>query len=258
MFVYIFLFMSGAILASFIHVYVSRTLRNESIVRPGSHCTNCRHRLKWYELIPIFSYLFQRGRCRKCNAKIGIDSLISEVLLGLLFVIVYWRYGLSADLLIGLVIACLLLAVFLSDFKEMIILDSSLVVSTFLIYIIVYSSLGWRGIYKSFLYGIFAFVLFFLIKILGDKIFKRESLGGGDIKLAFIIGSVLPYDLFLCALIIGSSLALPYALYISNSKKTSELPYGPFLVLGLFLVFLFKNDILDMLNMAVELERIIV
>lgn len=257
MFVYIFLFISGAVFASFIHLYVTRTLHNESIIMPPSHCTNCNHQLKWYELIPIVSYIIQKGRCSKCDTKIGIDSLISEILLGTLFVITYMIYGLTYETLLGFVIACTLLSICLSDFKEMIILDSTTITSGLLIYIIIFASLGLRGLYKSFLYGIFAFVLFILIKILGDKIFKRESLGGGDIKLAFIMGSILPYDLFLVSIMLASTIALPYAMYISYKKSKRELPFGPFLIIGLFIVFLFKNDIINILNMVIGLERIV-
>lgn len=110
----------------------------------------------------------------------------------------------------------------------------------------------WEGLYKSLLYGVFGFVLVFLIKVLGDAAFKRESLGGGDIKFAFLMGSVLPYNLFLVSLLTASSLALPYALYTSISKKTHELPFGPFLALGLFTTFLFESQITEILNILIN------
>ena len=258
MLIYIFMFILGSILASFIHVYVTRLLRGESIINPRSHCINCNHQLKWYELIPIVSYIVQKGKCTKCGSKIGIDSLLYEILLGTLFVIVYARYGFTYNTLIGLIIAIMMISIFISDFKEMIILDSTLIVSGILYYLIIGINLGLTGLYKSFLYGIFAFVLMFIVKIIGDKIFKRESLGGGDIKLAFIMGSILPYNLFLLALIGGSFLALPYALVSTQKTKSHELSFGPFLVLSLFIVFLLKDDIINVLNMIVEIERVII
>ena len=256
--IYIYLFILGSSIASFIHLYVTRTLNEESIVLPRSHCTNCNHMLNWYELIPVFSYLFQRGKCSKCNDKIGADSFICELILGLLYMLVYYVYGLSFNLVIGLVIATTLLSVCISDFKEMIILDSTIICSIVLVYIITFMDLGLRGIYKSFLYGVFAFVLMFLIKILGDSMFNRESLGGGDIKLAFLMGSILPYNLFLASMVLGSFIALPYALSLSNSKDSNgELPFGPFLLIGLFIVFLIKNDIMDLLDALTIAEMII-
>jgi len=226
-------------------------MNNESIVKPRSHCTNCNHTLKWYELIPIVSYLLQHGKCRKCQTKIGVSSLIAEISLGTLFLLIYMRFGLTYDTLLGFIISMALLAIFISDFKEMVILDSTIVTSTILVYIITFMEYGIRGMYKSFLYGIFGFVLMFVIKILGDALFKRESLGGGDIKLAFLIGSILPYNLFLISLVVGSTVALPYALIISIKDKTHELPFGPFLMLGLLIVFFFKNDIINILSLLV-------
>lgn len=250
--IYLLIFILGTVFASFIHLYVHRMLRGESIVFPRSHCDNCNHVLAWYELIPIVSYIVLGGKCKKCNSKIGVDSLVVEILTGLLFVLVYYVYGFSFRTLLGFVIVLVLISIFISDFKEMIILDSTLLVGTILIYLIKFLDLGvWQGIYKGFLYGVFAFVLLFVVKIIGDAIFKRESLGGGDIKLAFLMGSVLPYNLFLIALIIASMSALPYALYISLTKKTNELAFGPFLVLGLFITFLLEDRILMFLNLLV-------
>ncbi len=251
----LFVFILGTIFASFIHLYVIRFLRKESIVAPRSHCDNCNHTLKWYELIPIISYIALQGRCSVCKEKIGATSLISEIFLGLSFVIVYLIYGYSYETLLGFILASTLLAIAISDFKEMIILDSTLIVSITLSYVLIFLEYGLRGIYKGFLYGVFGFVLFFLVKLIGDKVYKRESLGGGDVKLAFLMGSILPYNLFLISIIIGSTFALPYAFTMSLSKK-KELPFGPFLALGLFIVFLFKNNINNFINSIFLIEKI--
>ncbi len=250
---YILVFIFGTVFASFIHLYATRLLRGESIIRPRSHCPKCNHVLSWYELVPIISYLVQRGRCKKCNSKIGTDSLAVEIATGLLFVLVYAVYGLSYETLIGFVLVLVMMSIFVTDFESMIILDSTLVTGTILLYIFIYLNKGlWDGVYKSLLYGIFAFVLMFLVKVLGDAAFKRESLGGGDIKLAFLMGTVLPYNLFLVSLVLASTTALPYALYTSTKKGTHELPFGPFLVLGLFVTFLFAEDITWFLNILVS------
>lgn len=249
LFICLYVFIIGTIFASFINVYVTRTLDGESIVMPGSHCTNCGHMLKWYELIPIISYLVQGGKCRKCHAKIGVDSLIIEIVTGLLFLVVYLKYGISYRTLEGFLIAFVLIAICISDFKSMIILDSTIAIGVIGSLIITLLDTGFKGVYKSFLYGVFAFVMMFLVKIIGDKIFKRESLGGGDIKLAFLMGYILPYQKFLISLIIGSCIALPYALIVSHKRKVRELAFGPFLTMGLFIVFLFQDEITAVLNL---------
>lgn len=252
MYAYILIFIFGTVFASFIHLYATRLMRNESIVAPRSHCPNCRHVLKWYELIPIVSYIVQRGRCTKCNSKIGLDSLAIEIFTGIAFVLVYMIYGLSYNSLLGFVLILVTMSIFITDFKSMIILDSTLLVGALFIYFIIFLDKGiWEGVYKSLLYGIFAFVFMFLIKVIGDAIFKRESLGGGDIKFAFLMGSVLPYNLFLTSLVIASFCALPYALYVSFKNETNELAFGPFLALGLVVTFLFQSNIIELLNILV-------
>lgn len=252
-FMYIFVFILGTVLASFVHLYVTRMLRKESVVKPRSHCDNCHHVLSWYELIPIFSYIALKGKCKSCSKKIGVSSLLAEIFTGICFVLVYGVYGLSYKTLLGFVLVLVTLSIFLSDFKEMIILDSTLICGLILELTFIYLDLGvWKGLYKSILYGIFAFVFMFIIKILGDALFKKESLGGGDIKLAFLMGLALPYDLFFVAIVIGSFCALPYALYVSISKKSHELAYGPFLALGMFITFLARAPIQEMLLILIK------
>lgn len=249
-----YLFIIGSILASFIHVYVTRTLREESFIKPRSHCDKCKHPLKWYEMIPVFSYIFQRGKCNYCKEKIDKSSFISEIFTGLLFIVVYIVYGFSIKTLIGFVIVLVLISICISDFKEMVILDSTLAVGIILLIILTYFDVGIKGWYSCFLYAIFAFVLMFLIKVLGDYFFRRDSLGGGDIKLAFLMGYVLPYQMFLISIVFGSLLALPYAFYINSSKENKELPFGPFLAMGLFLAFLFQNDIISLVNSFIMVD----
>lgn len=243
LFIYIYVFFIGSAIASFLGVYVNRLLRGENFIFSRSHCENCHKTLKWYELIPVFSYIFQKGKCKNCKHEIGKDSLIYELLLGTMFLMSFIVYGFSYETLIGFVISSFFISVCMSDFKELIILDSSIVATIIILVILIVLNDGITGLYKSFLYGIFAFVLMFLVKIIGDYVFKRESLGGGDIKLSFITGMVLPYNLFLASLIIACIIAMPYALILTYKKKEVEVPFGPFLSFGLLLTFLLASQI---------------
>ena len=143
--IYLELFVLGTVFASFMHLYVTRLLKEESIVSPRSHCTKCKHVLKWYELIPILSYIMQKGKCRNCGVEIGKDSLVVEIITGLLFVLTYMVFGYDYKTLIGLILVLVLISVFLSDFKEMIILDSTLLVGTLLVYIFIFLEKGFFG-----------------------------------------------------------------------------------------------------------------
>ena len=250
-FMFLCIFMFGAIIASFIDLYVNRMINNESIIWPRSHCDSCGKTLKWFDLFPIFSYLTLEGRCRYCKEKIGKEAIISEIVLGILFVICFMIYGYTYDTLIAMVISCLLLSICLSDFKNLIILDSSLIVSILFIFILTFLNAGLKGIYIAFLYGVFGFVLMFVIKIIGDYMFQRESLGGGDIKLSFITGLVLSYNLFLTSLVISCFLALPYAIIINKKTPDGEVPFGPFLTLGLLVTFLNKSVIMSILKVVI-------
>lgn len=246
---YILMFILGSIIGSFICVYVNRSMNGESIIKPRSHCDFCGKTLKPYDMIPVVSYLVLKGKCRYCHKKIDKWTFISEVMLGLLFMLSYYRYGLWPNMFIGLVLSCIFLSICISDFKYMTVLDTTISIGIILLIILVYFRGGIDEWYTSFLQGVFGFVLMFLIKTFGDLVFKRESLGGGDIKFAFLMGYVLPFQEFLIALVLGSTLALPYAFYITRKEGSNgELPFGPFLALGLLIVFLFQNDIIVMIG----------
>ena len=90
-------FILGAILGSFYHVLATRLAEEKSIIYPPSHCPDCKHRLKWYELIPIVSYIIQGGKCRKCKKVIPISYLLMEIVTGILFSVCYNEFGFSKD-----------------------------------------------------------------------------------------------------------------------------------------------------------------
>ena len=141
--VYIFLcfFMVGAIFGSFYYVVAYRLPKGESIVYPSSHCPNCNHRLGPLELVPIFSYLFQLGRCKSCKCKISIFYPLFEIVCGLLFGFAYLSYGFNFELLIVLTFVSMIMIIMLSDYYYMIISDEVLIffgVSLFVEMIFIY------------------------------------------------------------------------------------------------------------------------
>ena len=114
---YIVIFLYGIIIGSFLNVVVVRIPRGESIVKVRSHCENCGYQLKWYDLIPIFSYLFLGGKCRKCKAKISAQHLVMEVLNGMLYVITFLIAGISLHTCLLCFLFSALLALSIIDFK---------------------------------------------------------------------------------------------------------------------------------------------
>lgn len=235
----ILVFIFGLLFGSFYLVVGTRLPLKDNIVTGRSRCDHCKHELAWYELIPIFSYCFQLGKCNYCHEKISPNHLIWELVTATLFLVGYLYYGLTYNYYIYLIILSVGILIFISDFKYMIILDSPLIIGSILIIIIKIMSIGWIDTLKSVASGAGLFLLMYLVSILGKKMFKKEALGGGDIKLAFLMGLTLNFQLGLIALIFASFLALPYALAQVYLNKKNELPYGPFLIASTVIIFVF-------------------
>ena len=243
------LFVLGLAMGSFYSVVASRMPRNESIVSPRSHCENCNHILKWYELIPVVSYVLQRGRCKKCNISLSISYPLIELLTGFLFSLSYALYGFSYEMIAFLTISSILVLIYVSDFKYLIILDEPLIIGSIIILGLKLYYFGFDTFTKSIFSGLIMFIFMLIVKLFGDKVFKRESLGGGDIKLVTFFGFVFGIRLSLASLVFGSFFAFPYAIYITLSKKDREIPFGPFLITALLVVFIYMDPIKNFMDL---------
>lgn len=250
-YVIVLLFVLGLVMGSFYMVVGSRLPKNESIIKPRSHCDSCGHELKWYELIPVLSYVLQFGRCSKCKAQLSIMYPFIEILNGFLFSLSYALYGFSYEMIAFIIISSILVLIFVSDFQYMIILDEPLIIGSVVILLLKLYYFGFPTFTRSIYSGLIMFVFMLVIKALGDKIFKRESLGGGDVKLVTFFGFVFGVRLSFVSVVLGSFLAFPYAMYISLAKKDREVPFGPFLILALLIVFIFMDPIKSFLNLFV-------
>ena len=145
----------------------------------------------------------------------------------------------------------MLLIIIISDYQTMIIPDSVLIVFGLLIIIVKYFIVGYPSILYSLLDGIIAFIFMLIIKLFGDFIFKRESMGGGDIKLLGIFGIVFGYIMAIFSVFLASVIGLPISLILLKKSKSHEIPFGPFLAIAAIIILLFKidfNSILDILN----------
>ena len=236
----ILFFILGTILGSFYMVVAERIPKGESIVTPPSHCDKCKHRLTPIELIPIFSYIIQGGKCKNCKTKLSIMYPLYELLCGILFALTFISYGFSYQLIIALTFISMLLIIVLSDIEYMIISDSVLIVSTviLMIEILLIHDIKFLGI--SILNGLIAFGLMFLLRLFGNYIFKKDTMGGGDIKLMFLFGLVLGYKMSILSIFIGSIIGLPISLILIRNKSNHEIPFGPFLSIGATIVLLFQ------------------
>ena len=242
-------FILGTFLGSFFNVVASRLPNGESIVYPRSHCPYCNHYLEPWELIPIFSYLLQKGRCTKCKTKISIFYPISEILAGLLFLICYLVFGLSYDLIIALTLVSMIIIVTLSDYYYMIINDSVLIITTILLLIEIYYINGSDILLSSLISGLISFIIMLLLKLFGDFLFKKESMGGGDIKLMFIFGLIIGWKMSILSIFMAAFIALPYSLFILKKHKEHILPFGPFLCAAVLIIYFLQINFDMVINL---------
>ncbi len=241
-------FIFGSVMGSFYHVLATRLSKGLSIISPPSHCDKCNHKLKWYELIPIISYIIQGGRCRNCKSKMGLSYLLIEICTGILFAICFHVFDFTIELLIALIFVSSLIIIIVSDIEYMIILDEVLIFSIFSIIIIDIIAFGLYATSLKVLAGIGAFVTMLVIKKIGDVIFKQESLGGGDIKLMFLVGLVIGYPMAVTNIFFATFIAFPIALFLLVSKKDNIIPFGPFLSMAAIILYIWGLTFTDIIS----------
>lgn len=255
-------FIFGITLGSFYNVVGYRVPKHQSLIYPSSHCTTCNHKLGASELVPFFSYLFQKGKCKHCGAKISLFYPIFELTTGILFALSYYIFGSSIDFFIAITFISMLLIIIISDYQMMVIPDEVLISSSLIILILLFIKGGGSLVGESLLNGIISLSLMFILKKLGDFMFKKESMGGGDIKLLFTFGLVFGWKMSIISIFIASFIALPVAVYFSlkyKGKKYIEddeipensIPFGPFLAISAIIIVLTKLDISLIINLFV-------
>lgn len=242
----IIMFIIGTIFGSFYNVVGYRVPKGKSIIKPPSHCPKCNHKLKFYELIPIFSYIFLKGKCKKCKTKISPFYPLFELLTGLLFSLSYLSFGLNIELIIALTFISFLIIITICDYHYMIIPDEILIIFVCLLLTEKTIIYGPNILLKSILNGVVAFVIMYFIKKLGDLIFNRESMGGADIKMMFIFGMILDFPIAILSIFVGSFVGLPISILTLKNNKEHIIPFGPFLAAGASILYLMQinTDIL--------------
>jgi leader peptidase (prepilin peptidase)/N-methyltransferase len=246
----IFLFaLLGLAVGSFLNVCIDRLPRNESIVNPPSHCSACQHKLAAKDLIPVFSYLRLRGRCRYCQAAIPRRLFWVELATGVVFALLAWHYGLSPALGVMIFYACLFTVIFVIDLEHGLILNKvvypGMVIALLLsLYPLPWlpNSMGMRVAYAA-LGGAIGFAILFLIAIV-----SRGGMGWGDVKLAALIGLATGFPLVFLAIIMGAIIGgiVAVALVIAKKRKRREtIPFGPFLAVATMITLLWGSNIIS-------------
>jgi leader peptidase (prepilin peptidase)/N-methyltransferase len=236
----ILIFILGLIVGSFNNVCIYRIPRNESIIYPASHCPKCNSKIKPVDNIPLLSYILLKGRCRNCKSKISIQYPIVELLTGLIYLLIYLAYGLSVQTLIYIILSSALIIIAFIDLNEEIVPDvislPGIVIGFILSFFVPYISFM-----NSALGVLVGGGIILIIGMAGSVIFKKEAMGGGDVKLAAMIGAFLGWRYIIISLFLGFFLgALAGIILIMSKIKSREdaVPFGPFIVLGSFITLL--------------------
>ena len=243
------------LIGSFLNVCIDRLPRNESIVNPPSHCEVCQHRLSVKDLIPVFSYLRLRGRCRYCQTAITRKLLWVELATGLIFAFLYWwcvvfnpELGVATFWVMAFY-ACLFTIIFVIDLEHGLILNKVVYPSMVVALLLAIYPWPWLtqviqpGIASAALGGGIGFAVFFLIAIV-----SRGGMGWGDVKLVGLIGLVTGFPLVFVSIVLGAILGgvVAVALVVVKKRKLKEaLPFGPFLALAAMITLLWGNNILN-------------
>ena len=243
----VLIFILGLIVGSFSNVCIYRIPKNESIIFPASHCPKCHSPIKPVDNIPLLSYILLKGRCRNCKCKISIQYPIVEFLSGLIYLIIYLTYGLSIQSLIYIILSSALIIIAFIDLNEQIVPDvislPGILIGFIISFLVPYIS------FTNSALGVFVGGgIILIIGLAGSTIFKKEAMGGGDVKLAAMIGAFLGWRYIIISLFLGFFLgALAGIILIISKIKSSEdaVPFGPFIVLGSFITLLWGEKIIS-------------
>ena len=239
--IYVFIFLFGILIGSFLNVCIYRLPESKSVVSPPSACSSCGHRLGFLDLIPIFSYVFNRGRCRHCGAKYSIQYPLIELLNGILYLFIFYKYGFTWISVMHSLTVSVLIVVFLIDLRYKIIPDSLVIFG--LLYTTIISIMFIDINIMNRLYGfLFGFGLFLLIALV------TNAMGGGDIKLMGFLG--LNFGLkgiifiTVSSFVIGAVVSV--GLLISKlATRKDFIPFGPFIALAAVIYIFWGEELIN-------------
>ena len=237
-------FLCGACMGSFVNCVADRYAEKQSVFEGRSHCPVCGHKLGVLDLIPIFSYLFLRGRCRHCKAKIPIRCLLTELMGGLVFLAVELKVGLKFEAIEFCLLTGMLFAVALIDHDTMEIPDGLHLFALVIFVGFLWAHDDWynrlvQGLWGALVYG----GGMLLMSLVMDVILKKESLGGGDVKLYGVLGLFTGLYGGLILLILSCLFGLLYAAIV---RAKSEFAFGPWIALAGYITLLVGPEVVNL------------
>lgn len=238
---YVVSLLLGLVVGSFLNVVIYRVPRHESIVHPGSRCPKCATAIRFYDNIPVLSWLILRGRCRACGVRISVRYPLVEAITGVAYMLAFWRFGLDWPLLVAWAFIAAMVAVAFIDYDHMII-PNKIVIPGALVGLMasvaIHPQRWWVYVAGSLGAGAFMFLLAML---------WPGGMGPGDIKMALFMGAVLgAYVLVaLFAAFLFGSLAGLFMLAVQKRSRKEKIPFGPYLALGAVLATFVGEGLLN-------------
>lgn len=246
------IFLFGLLIGSFLNVCIYRLPRNLSVVRPSSMCPHCRAKIRWYDNVPLLSFLILGGRCRICRNKISLRYPMVELLGGLSLWVAFRVFGLSAYGLSAAVLFCAFVVVSFIDFEHQIIPDE--ITLPGIVLGLAFSAFfpAWHGT-DLHLGGVMGSVIglavgggiLWIMGVFGEWVFKKESMGGGDVKLLAAIGAFIGWHGVLLTIFCASLLGACAGLVMKITRGSERLPFGPYLAVGAVLHILWGPEMLS-------------
>lgn len=236
---YIIIFLFGITIGSFLNVCIYRIPKHEDIVKTRSHCMTCGYQLKWYDMFPVFSYLFLRGRCRKCSAKLSIQYPLIEMLNGIAYLLILFVNGVNVESLLYCLLTSALLVLSVIDFRTY---EIPFGINVFIL------ALGLIRVvtdYRNFLTYLVGFLIVSGVLAVLYYVSKGRAIGGGDVKLMAACGLLLGWKLIIMAFLFGCILgAVIHVIRMKVSGEDHVLAMGPYLSMGVFIAALWGNQML--------------
>lgn len=244
----LFFFIFGTIVGSFLHVVVERLPKSQSIVYPPSHCPHCRHRLAWYDLIPVISFALLKGKCRYCHVHISYYYPLVEIVTGLIFAGIYLfsvPMGLLAVFYL-LAVSSIFISIFFTDYKYGIIPLYSVLLGCLIVLMYLVFTEQFSTILNHVLSGIGAFAFFFFL----FAVTKGRGMGFGDVMLVILLGLFLGFPLIALAIYLSflTGAIISLFLIMTGIKKLrhDSIPFGPFLISGTFIALFYGDTLVTM------------
>jgi leader peptidase (prepilin peptidase) / N-methyltransferase len=234
----------GAIVGSFLNVCILRLPAQESIVHPPSKCPKCGSGVRWFDNVPVLSWLILRGKCRSCGNPISIQYPLIELATALIWAWMASRYGYELDALRAALFLTILLGIAMTDAREYIIPDEfsigGLVLGLGLSMIH-----GWRGVIPALIGAAVGFAVLWLIAVIGKRLFRKEAMGGGDIKMMAMVGVFVGWQGVFLTIFLGSVVGTLIFGPLALAGKKKDVPFGIFLAMGAVITFLWGDLVLD-------------